>query len=129
MPRSPKEYAALLIDRIKKFGSQVYLVNTGWTGGPLGVGKRFPIPVTRAIITAILNNKLENTQTKNLNILNLNIPLSIDGVDSNLLEPEKCWTSPIKYKQSARALASLFIENMSNFVVTEEIAKSGPQCR
>ncbi len=102
------------IDRIKKFGSQVYLVNTGWTGGPLGVGKRFPIPVTRAIITAILNNKLEN---------------SIDGVDSNLLEPEKCWTSPIKYKQAARALASLFIENMSNFVVTEEIAKSGPQCR
>ena len=129
MPRSPNEYAALLIDRIKKFGSQVYLVNTGWTGGPLGVGKRFPIPVTRAIITAILNNKLENTQTKNLNILNLNIPLSIDGVDSNLLEPEKCWTSPIKYKQAARALASLFIENMSNFVVTEEIAKSGPQCR
>ena len=50
-------------------------------------------------------------------------------VDSNLLEPEKCWTSLIKYKQAARALASLFIENMSNFVVTEEIAKSGPQCR
>ena len=89
------------------------------------MAKDSSIPVTRAIITAILNNKLENTQTKNLNILNLNIPLSIDGVDSNLLEPEKCWTSPIKYKQAARALASLFIENMSNFVVTEEIAKSG----
>mgnify|MGYP002035662097 FL=1 len=128
MPRSPNEYASLLIDRIKKFGSQVYLVNTGWTGGPLGVGKRFPIPVTRSIITAILNNKLENTQTKNIKILNLNIPLSIDGVDSNFLEPEKCWISPIRYKQAARALALLFIENMNNFVVSKEIAKSGPQC-
>src|SRR5690606_29769188 len=94
MSRAANVYADLLIKRIEDFGSRVYLVNTGWTGGPggpQGIGSRFPIPVTRAIVTAITSGAVENIQTQTLPLLNLEIPLAVPGVDSRYLDPRTTW--------------------------------------
>jgi len=129
MPRSPGSYANLLIKRLAEFDTQVYLVNTGWTGGsgaPEGSGSRFPIPVTRAIVSACQSGDLLDSEVRHLDDLNLDIPLSIPGVEDSYLNPRDTWENKSDYDKESLKLAKLFAENFKKFNVDESIIAAGP---
>ena len=107
--------------------TKVYLVNTGWTGGGFGEGKRFPIPVTRAIISAIQNNDIDHADTYHMESLNLTIPNKISGVDERYLNPREAWDDKEMYDSESNKLAQRFKDNIKKFEVSEEILASGPK--
>ena len=125
-PRPANEYADLLIKRIESFGSKVFLVNTGWTGGPYGVGSRFKIPTTRRIVNAIQDGELNDVETELVPGLNLSIPLSIEGVDSKLLNPINTWEDKEEYKKYLNELVKKFQDNFKRFNAKPEIVAAGP---
>ena len=126
-PRPARVYADLLIKRIAESQSTVYLVNTGWTGGAYGQGgKRFDIPTTRRVVSAILNNELFNAKLEKLPGFNLAIPVSLTGVDSALLDPRKTWQSSDAYEQCAKNLRQQFRTNFAKFAGCEDIQAAGP---
>jgi phosphoenolpyruvate carboxykinase (ATP) len=127
-PRPPQVYAQLLMKRLEEDDAQVYLVNTGWTGGAHGQGgNRFSIPTTRAVIRAIVNGDLRNAHYETLPGFNLQIPTSVNGVDTSLLNPRLSWSDKTAHDTYAKLLMEKFIENFKRFNVSDSIRNAGPQ--
>lgn len=126
-PRPPRVYAELLMKRLANHNADVYLVNTGWTGGGYGEGgNRFSIPTTRAIVRAIVNGKLKNAEFEKLPGFNLDIPVSVEGVDTILLNPRNNWNDKSAHDRNARTLIELFNQNFKRFDVSEAVRNAGP---
>lgn len=111
MAQKPNVYARLLAEKMKKHKARCILLNTGWSGGKYGVGKRMSIKVTRALLNAALDGKLDNVETERLTILNLTIPKSCPGVESAILNPRNTWADPAEYDATATVLRDAFREN------------------
>ena len=125
-PRPANIYADLLMKRVNEFGSKVFLVNTGWTGGPYGVGSRFKIPTTRRIVNAIQDGELDNVETMKIPGLNLDVPVQVDGVDTELLNPVNTWEDKEEYQKYLNDLINKFQQNFKKFNVSPEIVSAGP---
>lgn len=116
LPLHPTIYADLLGDKIDKHNVNVYLVNTGWTGGKYGVGKRMSIKDTRACITAILDGSINDVEFDTLPVFNLSIPKSLKGVrDYDVLNPKKTWDNKEQYDETLAELAGMFRENFNRY--------------
>lgn len=128
MPLHASKYAAMLGKKITEHGTRVYLINTGWTGGPYGVGKRMNLAYTRAMITAALNGEIDKVATKRHTIFNLDIPVSCPGVPNEVLDPRNTWSDKDRYDAAAKRLAALFVKNFEKFGnVSKEIIEAGPK--
>ena len=108
MPRNPDVYATMLGEKMKKYGTQVYLVNTGWSGGPYGVGERMDINLTRALVEASLTGKLDNVEYEEDEIFHLQVPKSCPGVPSDILNPKNTWDDKEAYDARTLKLAGEF---------------------
>ncbi|HZJ74781.1 MAG TPA: phosphoenolpyruvate carboxykinase (ATP) [Perlabentimonas sp.] len=126
----PTVYSRELVKKMEQHGSKAYLVNTGWVGGSYGVGNRIDLSATRAIINAILDGSIENEEFETMPVFNLQIPKSLKGVDSKLLNPRNSWPNPEGWDAAAKSLAERFIANFENFTDNEagkNLIKAGPQ--
>ena len=128
MPRPASVYAKLLGEKINQHNTVVYLVNTGWSGGPYGVGKRIKIKYSRAMVTAAISGALDIVKYRHDDLLNLDIPTDVEGVPSEILDPKHTWVDKDSYDLSAKKLAQMFVENFRKFEnVSDEIIAAGPK--
>ena len=115
MPRHPSVYGNLLKERIAKGGVDCWLVNTGWTGGIYGVGKRMPIRVTRALLNAALDGSLKDAPFRTDPNFGFQVPITVPGVDMLILNPRDTWADKAAYDAKAATLVKLFIDNFEQF--------------
>jgi phosphoenolpyruvate carboxykinase (ATP) len=129
LPLNPNVYAKMLGERIAKHQARVWLVNTGWTGGPPGVGSRMKIAYTRAMLTAALNGQLDNVQYRQHEIFNLDIPTTCPGVPDSVLDPRNTWPDKAAYDEQAKKLAAMFVDNFKTFEkdVDPAVKAAGPR--
>ncbi|EGF1229603.1 phosphoenolpyruvate carboxykinase (ATP) [Campylobacter jejuni] len=130
MPLHPTVYARLLGEKIEKHEVNVYLVNTGWSGGSYGVGKRMSIKTTRACINAILDGSITKYEFENFEVFNLAIPKALEGVESVLLNPINTWSDKNAYITTRDKLAHMFIQNFKRYEDVKEgieFSKFGPK--
>jgi phosphoenolpyruvate carboxykinase (ATP) len=115
MPRHPSVYGNLLKERIAKGGVTCWLVNTGWTGGKYGIGKRMPIKVTRALLNAALDGSLNNAEFRTDPNFGFEVPVAVPGVESTILDPRQTWADKEAYDDTAIKLVKQFVDNFSQF--------------
>ena len=129
MPRHPSVYGNLLKDRIAKGGVTCWLVNTGWTGGKYGTGKRMPIKATRALLNAALDGSLNSAEFRRDPNFGFEVPVSVPGVDSAILDPRSTWADKDAYDATAAKLVDLFVNNFTEFAehVEEGVRQAGPK--
>jgi phosphoenolpyruvate carboxykinase (ATP) len=129
LPQPPSVYAGLLGQKLDAHPHvEVWLVNTGWTGGPHGVGRRMPIQATRNLLHAALSGELDGVEYRLDEVFGLEVPLSVPDVDSSLLDPRGTWVDPEAYDAKARELAQMFRDNFTRFEdVAADVALAGPR--
>jgi phosphoenolpyruvate carboxykinase (ATP) len=115
-------------ERMERSGTRVYLINTGWTGGPYGVGTRMDLPSTRLMVTACLEGSIEDSKFVHDEIFNVDVPLRVEGVDSRVLSPRNTWTDKDAYDKAARKLAKMFEDNAAEKYpdMSDEVRAAGP---
>ena len=116
MPRRPEVYGNLLQSKIARHGATCWLVNTGWTGGAYGTGKRMPIKATRALLTAALDGSLAGVQFRRDPNFGFEVPVAVPGVDPSLLNPRSTWADPAAYDAQAAKLVGMFAENFGQYL-------------
>src|ERR1051326_9000023 len=126
LPQPPSVYADMLGRKLDEHGSGVWLVNTGWTGGPFGEGVRMPIAATRALLHAALSGGLEDVEYRVDPVFGFRVPLAVPGVEASLLDPRSTWSNPETYDRKAQELARMFRDNFEKFD-EPELARSGEQ--
>ncbi len=131
MPRHPSVYGNLLRDLIERHHVDCWLINTGWTGGKAGVGRRMPIPVTRRLLAAALDGSLNRAEFRSDPYFGLAVPTSVPGVEPHILEPVKTWADKAEFAETARRLVDMFKDNFAKFErhVDEEVRGAGPTPR
>ncbi|MEP9355296.1 phosphoenolpyruvate carboxykinase [Xanthobacter sp. KR7-65] len=131
MPRHPSVYGNLLRDLIAQHGVDCWLVNTGWTGGKFGTGRRMPIKVTRALLTAVLDGSLKDASFRTDPYFGFEVPTSLPGVEPHILYPSKTWADKAEFDATARKLVSMFRENFTRFEthVDAAVRDAQPQVR
>jgi len=115
MTRRPEEYGKLLQRRIAATGATCWLVNTGWTGGPFGTGRRMPIAATRALLAAALDGSLKDVAFRKDPNFGFEVPVEVPGVDNRLLNPRDTWADPAAYDAQARKLVAMFSDNFAQY--------------
>ena len=127
MPREPMVYAELLAKRIAEHKCDVWLLNTGWTGGPYGTGSRFKLAWTRAFVTAILDGSLRNAKYETHPVFGLHMPTAAPGVPAEVLNPRNTWKDQAAYDTKAAELAKKFRANDAKFKLAESVRGAGPR--
>ena len=129
LPLAPGRYATLLGEKIARHGARVWLVNTGWTGGPYGVGRRMKIAYTRAMIRAVLSGVLDAVGYERDPIFNIDVPTSCPDVPADVLKPRHTWADGAAYDAQAKKLAQMFADNFASFAdtVTPAVRAAGPK--
>ena len=122
LPMHPTVYAKMLGERIEKHGAAVWLINTGWTGGPYGVGSRMKIAYTRAMVRAALSGKLKDVKVTADPVFGVGIPEAVADVPTEVLTPKNTWKDKAAYDATAKKLAAAFRENFKQFE-----GKAGPE--
>jgi phosphoenolpyruvate carboxykinase (ATP) len=127
LPQPPVVYARLLAKKLDEHRAKVWLVNTGWTGGPYGEGERMPIVATRALLRAAISGYLDSVAYRTDELFGFEVPVSVPGVESTLLDPRSTWADADRYDAKARELAELFRDNFTKFTADENIVAGGPR--
>ncbi len=126
-PLPPTRYSKMLSEKIRRHSVRCYMVNTGWSGGPYGVGERIDLSHTREIVRAAIAGKLEGVETRADPVFGLNMPARVPGVPDGILNPRETWPEKEAYDEHARKLADLFKENFEKFEGEVEVRRAGPQ--
>ena len=129
LPRHPGEYAHMLAERLERHDVPVWLVNTGWTGGPYGTGERMSIDHTRTMVRAALKGKLASVAYEVDPVFGVEVPVSVPGVPDEVLRPRNTWPDPAAYDAKARELAAMFADNFRAYAdgVDEDVRGAGPR--
>jgi phosphoenolpyruvate carboxykinase (ATP) len=129
LPQPPSVYAGLLGEKLRQHPhATVWLVNTGWTGGPFGEGHRMPIGATRALLDAAISRELHGAAYRTDPLFRFEVPIEVPGVEKALLDPRTTWQDPAAYDRKARELARMFRDNFQRFAgsVDDAVAAAGP---
>ena len=118
----PETYAGMLLERVKRHGAQVWMLNTGWVGGPHGIGERISIAHTRAIVRAVVEGRLRDVETRSDPIFGVQVPVSVPGVPDSVLDPRGSWPDPEAYDRDARRLKAMFDSNIERIGETDSSA-------
>jgi phosphoenolpyruvate carboxykinase (ATP) len=129
LPRHPGEYARMLAERLERHDVSVWLVNTGWTGGPYGTGQRMSIDHTRTMVRAALRGMLASVGYEVDPVFGVEVPVTVPGVPDEVLRPRDTWPDPTAYDAKARELAAMFADNFSAYAdgVDENVRTAGPR--